>query len=113
MPDGRAITADEAAVVRWLLDLALPRYPGFGNVAVAELRVVDECGCGCFSLYLSETQSGNLIAEAVARYPDGHQARLALFGKDGILETLEVIDLGDGHRKPDVSVMEPISGGGY
>jgi hypothetical protein len=107
----RPITSDEAAVVQWLLDQA-----PVGDVAAAayrlhpaeELRVVGVCDCGCSSLFFV-TGTGNLrmIADAMARYPNGEEANLILWGREGEVAWLEVCDIDPRlpHRVPEVSAL--------
>ena len=64
----RPITAEESAVIQWLLD-----HAAVGDVAeyrrrpVEELRVVGECDCGCPSLFFSaELRHIGRIADAMA-----------------------------------------------
>ena len=90
----RAITPDEAAVVRWLLDHA-PRgdVTAFRLQPVEQLRVVGGCGCGCSSLDFQPNGDGAIIiADAFAVYSDGKQAGLILWGRQGGVVSLEVYE---------------------
>jgi hypothetical protein len=91
----RTVTPHEAAVLTWLLDNA-PK----GDVSayrirpVEELLVVRTCDCGCSSM---DFQPGGfagarIIADAWAVYPDGQQADLILWGRDGRIVALEVCE---------------------
>jgi len=46
-----------------------------------------------------------MLADAMAEYPDGHKADLILWGKEGEITWLEVIDYAadDSHRVPEVA----------
>jgi hypothetical protein len=104
----RAISLNEVNVVHWLLDHALVDVTGYRLHAVEELRVVGRCGCGCASLYFEpEGQRGkvHMLADELAVYPDGQQAGLILWGRDGKIVWLEVYDMQpeSSHRIPDVS----------
>ncbi len=90
----RLVTSKEAAIVRWLLENA-----GLGDVTAycvrppEELRVVGGCACGCSSLdFQLDTRGAKIIADAIAAYPDGQNAGLILWGRDGNLVSLEVYD---------------------
>src|SRR5271165_6098 len=81
----RAITAHEAAIVRWLLEHAAMRnVTAYRQVAVEGLRVSGWCDCGCWSLSFKPYKKGMaIIADALARYDDGQQAGLILWGLAG------------------------------
>lgn len=104
----RAITPNEVKVVNWLLDHALVDVTGYRLHPVEELRVVGRCACGCASLYFEpEGQRGKvqMLADELAIYPDGQQAGLILWGREGKIVWLEVYDFQpeSSHRVPDVS----------
>jgi hypothetical protein len=91
----RAITPNEAAVVQWLLDRApVGDVAAYRSRPVEDLRVVGGCGCGCSSLDFQPEGSGKaaIIADARAVYPDGQQAGLILWGRDGEVVQLEIYD---------------------
>ena len=104
----RAINSSEVKVVNWLLDHASGDIIAYRLQPVEELRVVGRCPCGCASLYFEpEEQRGDLerLADELAVYPDGHQAGLILWGREGKVVWLEVYDAQpeSSHRVPDVS----------
>lgn len=72
-----------------------------------ELRVIGGCDCGCVSMDFQPGGFGHsrIVADAKAVYPDGQQAGLILWGRDGELTALEVYDCQpeSSHRMPDVS----------
>ena len=90
----RAITADEAAVVRWLLDHApVGDVTAYRLQPAEELQVVGGCDC-CSSLEFRANAWGGagIIADAWAVYSDGHRDDLILWGRDGESVLLEVVD---------------------
>ena len=104
----RAIAPNEAAVVQWLLDHAAVRdVSGYRIHAVEQLRVLKGCDCGCSSLDFQPKAWGGarILADAFAVYPDGQQAGLILWGRDGEIVLLEVHDYhpGASHRFPEIS----------
>jgi hypothetical protein len=106
----RAISPDEVKVVNWLLDHALVDVTTYRHQPVEALRVVGGCSCGCASLYFEpEGQRGKvqMVADELAIYPDGQQAGLLLWGREGKIVWLEVYDFQpeSSHRVPDVSYL--------
>jgi hypothetical protein len=105
----RPLTTNEAAVLLWLLDHAPVRdVTDYRVRPLEDLRVVRICSCGCASLFLApNTHPGHpdMIADAMAVYPDGHQANLILWGQQGEITWLEVNDYAadDSHRVPEVA----------
>ena len=104
----RAISPNEVKVVNWLLNHTLVDVTTYRLRAVEELRVVGGCGCGCASLYFKpQEQRGSLqmLADELAVYPDGQQAGLILWGREGEIVWLEIYDCQpeSSHRVPDVS----------
>ena len=84
----------EAAVVRWLLDRApVGDVTAYQQHRLEALRVIGGCGCGCSSLdFQPRTPGCTIIADALAVYPDGQEAGLILWGRDGKIVSLEVYD---------------------
>jgi len=104
----RAISPNEANVVRWLLDHALVDVTAYRLQPVEQLRVFGGCICGCTTLHFKplEQQIGKkMLADELAIYPDGQQAGLILWGHEGEIVMLEVYDFqpGSSHRFPDLS----------
>ena len=104
----RPIAPKEAAIVEWLLDHApLGDVTAYRAKPVAELRVVATCDCGCCSLHFEPLGPPHprLIADAMASYPDGQQAYLLLWGRDGNIVWLEVSDCqpGSSRRVPEIA----------
>ena len=103
----RAIALNEAAVVRWLLD-----HAGAANAAtyqvlsVGELMILEGCPCGCASLDFQPDawRGSEIVADALAVYPDGQQAGLILWGREGEIVLLEIYDCHPeaSHRFPDI-----------
>ena len=100
----RPITAHEAAIVRWLLDHASRRdVTAYRRKPLDELHVVSGCDCGCCSLDFQPKAPGSVIlADGLAVYPDGQEAGLILWGRDGVITSLEVFD-----HHPDASHRVP------
>jgi hypothetical protein len=103
----RPITESEAAIVHWLLShTAIGDVSGYGETSISGLRVVGGCDCGCRSIdFVSDTRGGELIADALAVYPDGQEAGLILWGRAGAITALEVYDHhpDSSHRMPEVA----------
>ena len=106
----RAITPHEAAVVVWLLDHApVGDVTSYRRLPLEGLRVFEGCDCGCFSLDFQPHRQGwrgaRIIADGRAVYPDGQQADLILWGRDGEVVLLEVVDYDPRvpHRFPEIS----------
>ncbi len=105
----RIISPQEASIVRWLLDhAARGDVSEYRSRPVEELWVVGGCDCGCCSLDFQPKRPGSrskIIADALAVYPDGQEAGLILWGRDGMIRSLEVFDHhpGASHRVPEIS----------
>jgi hypothetical protein len=102
----RALNPNEAAVIGWLLEHAAVRdATAYRQHPVEDLRVVGACDCGCASLDFQPKGPGaKIIADALAVYPDGQEAGLILWGRDGAIQSLEVFDHhpNASHRVPEV-----------
>jgi hypothetical protein len=113
---GRRIAPEEAAVIRWLLDHSDPTKVGaFTGVSVDALEVVGGCDCGCCSIDFSESMAGaEIIADALAIYPDGQEAGVILWGRNGELLGLEIHDNtpGASERMPELSNLRTWEGRG-
>jgi hypothetical protein len=73
------------------------------GVSPESLRVVGGCSCGCRSIDFREEIAGaEIIADALAIYPDGQEADLVLWGLNGQVVSLEVVD-----HTPDASARLP------
>jgi hypothetical protein len=72
-----------------------------------DLRVVGGCDCGCFSLdFAPNAWSGaGIIADALIAYSDGQKTDLILWGREGEITSLEVVDYDPRvpHRFPEIS----------
>lgn len=104
----RPITLGEVQVVKWLLDHALVDVSQYRVHRVEELHVFGGCTCGCASLYFEpEGQLGKtqMLADELAVYPEGQQAGLILWGREGKIVWLEVYDMqpNSSHRVPEIS----------
>ena len=103
----RSISPDEVKVLSWLLDHARVDVTPYRVHPLEKLRVVGTCDCGCASLYFEPREPHGklrMLADELAVYPDGQQAGLILWGREGEIVWLEVYDLqpDSSHRVPDV-----------
>ena len=103
----RAVTAHEAAVVGWLLDhAAMGDVTAYRQRPFEELRVVEGCDCGCSSLkFVPPPAAGGIVADGLAAYSDGQLDGLMLWGREGEISWLEVVNYGPrtSHRFPQLS----------
>jgi hypothetical protein len=103
----RSVTAEEAAVVQWLLDhAAMTDVTPYRVHATGELWVIGGCNCGCTSIHFNgDRRAAKIIADGLAVYPDGKRAGLILWGRDGAILSLEVYDFhpGASHRFPGIA----------
>ena len=82
------MSPNEVKLVDSLLDHALIDVTAYRRHSVQELPVVGGCICGCSSLYFEpEGQRGDvqMLADELTVYPDGQQAGVILWGRDGKL----------------------------
>jgi hypothetical protein len=73
----RQISANEAAVVRWLLANASTGSVRPGSDEIDGLVVIGGCSCGCASIdFEAEADSAraSIVADALAVWPDGMSA---------------------------------------
>ncbi len=91
----RAVTPDEAAVIRWLIEhAAVKDVTAYQSLRLEDLRVVGGCTCGCRSLYFQPLGApAHMIADALAVYPDGYQAGVILWGREGQISNLEIYEM--------------------
>ena len=106
----RSISPNEVKVLSWLLDHARIDVTAYRVRPLEELRVVGSCDCGCASLYLKPQEARGklqMLADELAVYPDGQQAGLILWGREGEIAWLEVYDLQpeSSHRALDASTL--------
>jgi len=102
----RSISPNEVRVLSLLLDHARGDVTAYRVRPLEELRVVGSCDCGCASLYFKPKKppgTVQMLADELAVYPDGQQAGLILWGREGDIVWLEVYDLQleSSHRVPD------------
>jgi hypothetical protein len=96
MPENRPLTADEAALVRWLLGHGNPDAAGF-LPQLADAWVVSHCPCGCatidFSVGGAVPPAGagmHILADYQWQAADGAQFGVFVFARGGLLAGLEV-----------------------
>jgi hypothetical protein len=101
----RPATAEEIAIVRWLLENVPVRdVSEYRRQSLDELHVVGGCECGCISVDFQPDAWGGsqILADGVVTYEDGIKAGLILWGKNGKIVLLEAYDLhtDSSHRMP-------------
>ena len=89
----REIAPQEAAIVRWLLDNSyIPEAAPYRHVSADSLRVLGEWTC-CRSVDFTHDIAGaSIISDAPVVYPDGQEAVVMLWARDGQVIALEVVD---------------------
>jgi len=107
----RSISSAELEIVRWMLQRA-PTAVGkaYGAASLERLSVVDKCHCGCVSIDFEpsgQSSGAQVIADAVASWPNGIKAGVILWGKEGRVTGLEVHDMDPDSAKklPTVAVL--------
>jgi hypothetical protein len=100
IPERRAITPDEAEVIRAALERAsVLRIDDAAMMAVPALTVVAACECGCASVDFdapSCEERSTLVADATARTSRGGQVGVMVWGRPDAITGLEIYDLGAG-----------------
>lgn len=108
---GRSIRPEEAEVVRTVLTRA-PRQPVDPSVieAIASLRVVGGCRCGCASVDFESkwTTTSGQVADGIGRTPAGGTIGVILWGRRDAISSLEIYDLGAGQSDLKLPVPETI-----
>jgi hypothetical protein len=90
----RPITPQEAEV----LDLALRRgalisVPESMLANVASLQMIGVCPCGCRSIYFApESRKDVRLADTIGRTADGKQIDVMVWGAEGRLSALDLVD---------------------
>jgi hypothetical protein len=99
----RTISPDEIEVVRWLLAHgAMKDVSEYRAESLEGCEVVSACPCGCASIDFvypgsnktAGLRSTSIIAEGIARWFDGTQAGVMLWGNTGRLLGIELYELG-------------------
>ena len=89
----RPLSDAESAVVARLC--AINDLPVPSDEALATLRVVGGCECGCASVdFRPEPFAGRIVAEGYGTTPGGVEVGLILWGYEGSLAALEIYMLG-------------------
>jgi hypothetical protein len=107
--ESRSISEAELQVVRWLLQHArTPAGEEYSSSGLECLQVVGGCGCGCASLDFEpfgQSSNAGIVADAIVRWPNGTQAGVMLWGKDGRITGLELyeMDFESAKRFPSVA----------
>jgi hypothetical protein len=95
----RPISEAEAAVVeRALAVAAVDDSASALSTSVATLQVVGRCGCGCASVDFCRPATGHMaqmVADAVAKAPNGEDLGVLVFALNGQLSGLEVYSYSD------------------
>jgi len=112
IPEDRPLSAQELALVRWLLDHGAPSARTYLG-EIETLRVVSRCGCGCASVDFVNAPPAGLDVLSDYKWQD-EQGRLFgafAFAKAGKLAGIEVWSI-DGRATPsslpDPSDLAPI-----
>lgn len=99
MPEFRALTPAEFALLEWLLAHGTPEAANYA-AQLARVSVVARCTCGCPTLDLaldgkdSRTVGISMIlAEASGHSPEGVAVQVMLHAREGELSELEVISV--------------------
>jgi len=101
----RQLTAEELALLSWLLEHGLPEAKTFAP-QVEKIRATPWCDCGCPSISLhveAGTPLGecprSVLSDVVGLTPEGKKIGVLLFQKAGRLSILEVysMDIIEGH----------------
>ena len=95
-PISRALTQQEAALLRWMLEHCGPDARACMD-QIGRLRVVSECTCGCPTIDLAlddqpaATKVGSLIiADAEGKSPEGFRVNVIVHVRDDVISELEV-----------------------
>ena len=95
----RSISEAEAAVVERTLAVAATDPSASALLGqVRSLQVVAHCGCGCASIDFRipvRGQIASIVADAIAKAPDGEQLGLIVWALDNQLSGLEVYSYSD------------------
>lgn len=114
IPERRAITKEEAEVVRAALERAsVLRVDDAARVAVQTLAVVAKCECGCASVDFEAPPSEErptLIADGTARTSRGGRVGVIVWGRPDAITSLEIYDLGAGEGDLGLPVSASIIG---
>jgi hypothetical protein len=96
----RAITSDEAAVIRAALEYAgVLAVDDAAKVAVSTLTVVAKCECGCASVEFDapvSEQRAMVLADGTARTSRGGKVGVIVWGRPDAITGLEIYDRGAG-----------------
>jgi hypothetical protein len=69
---------------------------------VADLLVVEECECGCRSLYVKPLGSGDCrAADGVGYLPSGQRVGILVWASSGSVSALEIVDHAGANVLPD------------
>jgi hypothetical protein len=104
LPERRAITPEEAEVIRAALERAsVRRIDDAARVAVPALTVVAKCECGCASVDFDAPpceERATLVADGTAQTSRGGQVGVIVWGRPDAITGLEIYDLGGRRRRP-------------
>ena len=101
----RPLTPNEMDIIQWLLDNPGPNeLPHLPLSELTGLAVTNGCDCGCGCVYFTDDPGGeHIIRDAVAKFSDGRQCMVLLWGCEDRITSLEFIG-GDAevpHRLPE------------
>jgi hypothetical protein len=116
--EARPLTADESALLRWLLEQGHPGASGFLS-QLAGVRVVSRCPCGCPSIDFAvggvEPPAGvgmQILSDYQWRTADGALFGVFVFARGGLLAGLEVwsVDgLAAASMLPAIQQLQPLA----
>ncbi len=112
IPENRPLSAEEVAVLRWLLDHGKPSARKYLR-QIDTIRVVSRCGCGCASVDFVSAPVAELELLSDHKWKDdrGHLFGAFAFAKQGQLAGIEVWSI-DGRATPSSlphpSVLAPL-----
>jgi hypothetical protein len=105
----RSLTSEERALI-WHLVSGFPDAETFIG-QINDLRVVDECSCGCPSIDFAKDQSGTKhtpIANFIGVTPTGVEIGGMLWVRDNVLISLEVYCFGEHDGPFDLPILDTI-----
>lgn len=105
IPEDRALSDEERALIHWMLEHGEPHASSF-LPQLAQARVAARCPCGCVSIDFaiagqraSTSGAMDIIADFDWYDADGHRFGAFLFARDGLLAGLDIYSI-DGAVTP-------------
>lgn len=99
--DPRPLNPQEQALAEFLLSADCPgRYDLKRQLASAEAVSLCECGCGTVNLRVGSASRRANCREPIPVEAYGDGVDVLLFVRDGVLDSLEIVDHGDARPVP-------------